>query len=92
MDQTVTLYSLTGNETLTFRVQDAHGALFEGQKHSWVEHVEDGKRVATTYNTHMWHDNEEGAQLHHDRQVKSALALGWVKDPILKKKEQLRLF
>lgn len=92
MDQTITLYSLTGNETLTFRVQDAYGALFEEQKHSWVEHAEDGKRVATTSNVHTWHDNEEKAQFYYDKQVKSALALGWVKDPILKKKEQLRLF
>jgi hypothetical protein len=86
MNVTTVLFSQAGDEKLIFRTMEAHGALFEGQHHSWIEHESEGIK---TPSLHTWQDTEEKAQAHLDRQVKSALALGWLAS---KKTEQLRLF
>jgi hypothetical protein len=92
VDLTVDLYSASGDEVLRFRTQPAHGALFDGQYHSWYQHIEDGKVVSTVFGTHSWHENEQQAQVRFDQQVASAVKLGWLRVKPVKKAQQLGLF
>jgi hypothetical protein len=89
MDLTLDLFSADGTETLRFRTQPAHGAMFEGQYHSWAEHIEGDARSILP---HSWQDTEVLAQARLDAQVKAAVKLGWLKVRPAQKSQQLGLF